>query len=709
MLDRDGIPDAVTGAVPARRVGAALREMLLPVVVYGAASAWFTWPLVSVGVDHLVTSSALLLNDLYLILWMLSWVGRALLGDPLHLFDGNALHPTPQVIAASEHLLGDMPLFLPVWLASDNAILALNVTTFASFVLSALTMHVLALRWTGSVAAAWVGGVAFAFAPWRADLGRPHLLQAQYLPLIAWGLDELSRGAGTRVALLTAAALALQVLCSYYLGYAAYVMVGVFVLTWLACGGWRDVAATWRPLAIALVAPLVVIVPASLPYVLARARGGLATEFTPELVQAWKAFAGPLLVLSSFAGIGAVVLGAVGFVASTVRARTDRTQVVRVAFLAATLILALLLAVGPAGIAGGWIAPYAWLVAIVPGFGSLRAPVRFGILASFAVSVLAAYAVAAAERTMGPRVARWPAALVGVAVVAGWCVLTPPVYSTQAVPLRAHISPAHRWLAAHGEGGPLLELPIDPVTNLSSARAMFVSTYHWLPLINGYTGYTPPGSAFLLTHAQQMPTPESLQMLVDCAGVRWILVHSATGVRREAWRRLAGVELVATFPPDRERNEKDELYRVTAPPRGGCPGLFSPDTTVAGGPVPVVDAPVGRLTVVLPAVLPPFRDRPAAVSLTNDGDVAWPATAVDPRRRFSLAYSWEPAAGGAATPWQRILLPADVAPGQQITIAPWITPPIAPGEYVLRFRAGQGPDPAAPLAWQQEIRIAESG
>jgi len=87
-----------------------------------------------------------------------------------------------------------MPLFLPIWLASDNAILALNCLTFASFVLTALAMHFLARRWTGSEAAAWVAGLAFAFAPWRADLGRPHLLQVQYLPLIAYGLDRVAAG-----------------------------------------------------------------------------------------------------------------------------------------------------------------------------------------------------------------------------------------------------------------------------------------------------------------------------------------------------------------------------------------------------------------------------------------------------------------------------------------------------------------------------------
>ena len=685
-----------------------LRSLLLPLVAYAAAAAWFTWPLPSVAADHVVAPQVLL-NDIYLVLWMLSWVGRALLHDPLHVFDGNALHPTPRVIAASEHLLGDMPVFLPVWLATDNAVLALNVLVFSSFVLSALAMHFLARRWTGSPAAAWIAGAAFAFAPWRVELGRPHLLQVQYLPLIAWGLDRVVHGAGRRVALFTAAVLALQVLCSYYLGYAAYLMAGVFVLAWLVAGEGRGDRATWRSLLAALLLPLIAIVPASLPYLLARARGGLSTELTGTLLQVWSDVGRPAFVIGLFCGWGTAVLAACGLAGTLARGRTARTTRVRLLFLLLTGVLALALAAGPAGFADGQIAPYAWLSAIVPGFRSLRSPARFGILAGFAASVLAAYAPVAIERLLparASRAARWPLALLGVAAAVGWAVATPPENPTQPAMLRADLSPAHRWLAAHGDGGPLLELPFDRALGVANARAMYLSTYHWLPLLNGYTGYTPPGSAFLLAHAQQLPSAESLQVLVDCAGLRWILVHFATGVRRDAWHRLPGVRLVQTFPPDPERRQRDELYEVTAPRRGACPGLFSADTTAQGHPVAQVGAPQGTLDVRTPRVVPSFRESRIALSLANAGDATWPSTAVDPRWRFVVAYSWQARADGAApTAWERILLPRDVAPGERLDMAAWIWPPSAPGDYRLRVRAGQGDEPAAPLLWDGAVRV----
>jgi len=652
-----------------------LRALALPLVVYAAAAAWFTWPLVSVGTDHVVVSPVLL-NDVYLVLWLLSWVGRALLHDPLNLFDGNALHPTPRVIAASEHLLGDAPLFLPVWLATDNAVLALNVLIFASFLLSALSMHFLAWRWTGSPAAAWVAGAAFAFAPWRLEAGRPHLLQVQYLPLIAWGLDRVVQGAGPRVAVLTAIMLAWQVLCSYYLGYAAYLLAGVFVLAWLAVGEGRDDVARWRDLAIALLLPLVVIVPLSLPYLIARRSGGLVTDPTGALLHLWSEAGRPETVVATFCGWGATVLAGCGGAAALARWRVEHRQRVRFVFLFATFALAIALAAGPGGFAGGRVSPYTWLSALVPGFGSLRSPIRFGILAGLAASVLAAFTLALVERCLPPRTAqraRWPLAVIAVAAVVGWAVVTPPPqHVAQRVPLRADLSAAHRWLAQHGQGGPLLELPFDRALGLAQARAMFVSTYHWLPLLNGYTGYVPSASAFLHAHAQQLPSPGSLQLLVDCTGLRWILVHFATGVRRDAWRRTPGVRLVQSFPPDSERNQWDDLYEVTTPRAGACPGLFVANTTAAGHAIATVNEPRGTLEARVPPVVSPFRESRLALSLVNDGDTTWPATATDPRRRFTVAYSWEPAAGAAAAAWERILLPGDVGPGERIDLTAWL-------------------------------------
>lgn len=682
---------------------------LLPLLAYTAAAVWFTWPLASVGADHVVSSSPILLNDLHLVIWILSWVGRALTSAPLTLFDGNVLHPSPHVIAGSEHLLGDMPIFLPVWLVTDDAILALNVLTLASFVLSALAMHLLARRWTGSNAAGWVAGVAFAFAPWRGDLGRAHLMQVQYLPLIAWGLDRAAATGRTRTGLVTAALLALQVLCSYYLGYAAYVVVACFVVTWIVVDRRQPrTPGAWRALAIAVAGPLVVVAPVSIPYVLARASGILSSELTRSFATPWDDFGRPMNVFGGFVGWGTTLLAA-GFLLSRLVHRGDGRERdgPRIAFLVLAALCGTLLAAGPEGFLGGWLSPYSWLSAVVPGFRSLRVAARFAIVTSFALSALAAYGVADLQRRLAASRAGAARAWVGVAgalVCASWMITSPWQLEAYPVATRAQLSPVHRWLAQNGEGRPLLELPRDRVLHVAESRAMVHSTYHWLPLLNGYTGYVPPGSDFLLEHADQLPSVESLQILVDCASLEWILVHRASAARRDAWAGSPGVRLVKSFPEPQGR-KRDDLYRVTLPRSGACPGLRDLTRTVAGDAIADVATPHGDLEILVQGSVAPQREVRVEIVLRNDGDLTWPATAVDPRRRFAAWYAWLPADGAPARPWRRISLPHDVPPGGSARFAAWVAPPGRPGRHVLAFRAGQGLDPAAPLTAEQPIEV----
>src|SRR5437762_3155562 len=97
---------------------------------------------------------------------------------------------------------------------------------------------------------------------------------------------------------------------------------------------------------------------------------------------------------------------------------------------------------------------------------------------------------------------------------------------------------AYRWLAEHGEHGPTLELPVflsamDGEQLLATGRYMVASTLHWNPLLNGYTGYTPPSYPLLATLAQRLPDPTALADLCALVALRWLVVHQAGLLRSE--------------------------------------------------------------------------------------------------------------------------------------------------------------------------------
>ena len=79
-------------------------------------------------------------------------------------------------------------------------------------------------------------------------------------------------------------------------------------------------------------------------------------------------------------------------------------------------------------------------------------------------------------------------------------------------------------------------------------------------------------------YAEQLPSTNTLQLLADCTGLRWILVHAAAPAREPMWQRLPGPR--------------------TRPPRSGC-ALWPPrsDTTAFGAPARLPSRVQGRLAL----------------------------------------------------------------------------------------------------------------
>jgi len=162
------------------------RQAGLAVAVYLTAGVVGTWPLARLAADHIFTRGSP--DDVLLVLWILAWDTRALATEPTRLFSGNMFHPTPDVLAHSEHLLGTVPLFAPWYAATGNPVLGMNLMMLASFVLAGCFMHALIWACTRSHVAAYAAGLSFALAPWRVNgLNWPHLLTTQYLPLVLLG------------------------------------------------------------------------------------------------------------------------------------------------------------------------------------------------------------------------------------------------------------------------------------------------------------------------------------------------------------------------------------------------------------------------------------------------------------------------------------------------------------------------------------------
>ena len=211
-----------------------LNPAVLAAIVYVLLTVALTWPLV-------IRPASIVPNDVgdpLLNAWILSWNARVL---PLTAswWNGPQFYPVAGTMAFSEHLLGLTIFTTPIiWLTNDP-LLAHNAAFFLSFVLSALSAYFLAFTISRRHDCAFLGGLAFGFAPYRmVQLAHVQMLSAYWMPVALAALHRYFDGRRLRWLIVFAASWLLQALtCGYYLFYLS-VLIGLWLL-WFAKGSNR--------------------------------------------------------------------------------------------------------------------------------------------------------------------------------------------------------------------------------------------------------------------------------------------------------------------------------------------------------------------------------------------------------------------------------------------------------------------------------------
>ena len=656
-------------------------------LAFAAAVAWSAWPLPRALATHVVDPQRLSAAglwarvDLDLLLWVLAWDAHALATAPAALFQGNVFYPAPDVLASSEHLLGLAPLAAPVFLASGNAVLAYNVTVLATVLVSALATFALVRRWADDAAAAFLAAAAFAFSPMNVyGWVRLHATAVHFFPLVlllAW------RAAGAperRTLAALALATALQCLAGMYVTYELLALLAAMApaLWWEARRHGRSGAAV----AAAIAAGGLVLVPLGMPYLRARAVGVLpdygavpAESLGPTLAHLGAALGWPVIALG--------IVGALG---------ARRVPWHLRAGLCLVVVTGLALVLGPgAPLLPGTGVPglYALAARVVPGFAGMRTPIRFVVLPLLALAVLAGMGAAVVARGR-----RWARALVLLGALAVIRADARPV-PVASLPLQGEAVAAYSWLAAHGEHGPTLELPVflsamEADALLATGRYQVGSTLHWSPLVNGYTGHPPPSYALLATLARRLPDPAAFDDLCRLVALRWLVVHRALlgPLERARWDGVTpGLVPAVTlggdvvYAIDRRCGDLEAALRSEVSERD--PGLGG--RTPGGVPrAPLADFR-GELGARLPDAVVSGLHGWFTVTVTNASGAPWPGLTARAPGRVALQARWrQPASGAVMLEGEPGLLARDLAPGESIEVQVGsMMPP--PGIYALEI------------------------
>jgi hypothetical protein len=564
-----------------------LRAVAL-LVAYVAAIVWLTWPLGAKITTHLPEPTPISRCDTLNAAWSLAHQSDALATAPRRYAEGNIYHPAAHTLLYGEAAFGAVPFFMPVFLATRNPALALNVVFLGMLAVTAWAMHLVVARWTGSWLAGLVAGATLLLNRWHVwgwGAAAPNFVVLPYFPLIVF----LAATPGSRAphALALVALVVLQGLSSIYVAAA---VLGPLALLALA----RCVRPTTRRAGIALVvvvlAAAAVLFLVYLPNALVvRSAPGwsertfwpLGTRHPTELP--WEPFSGRAATGVPLGILGLIAAGAVCRLLG--RPRAERSAWVHGSLWA---VAGLVLSISPVVRWDG--AVVALPHAALPVYGALREVRRLGVAGLMGLSVLAGVAFAECrgrlEEVSGGRIRGLVGPLLAAAVLlvawVGYVRGLPvrrtgsyyrPLVSDEVLPSTYPISPAigesalTRLLAE--PGGPVLELPVrftafgpDPVPQ---ARAMYRSIFHRRPLLNGYHSYWPPGFRERLDLASRLPATEALAALRAETGLAAVLVHTAQldPFKQRVWNdrvalERAGLRVVA-------RDGGDILLSVTPP------------------------------------------------------------------------------------------------------------------------------------------------
>lgn len=675
-------------------------------VAYVMFTVWWLWPLPTVWRDHSAYFGAeyeVVVGDYYLAVWLVSWDTHALFTAPWHLFNANIFYPSRMALGYSEHLLGYVPLFAPVYAVTSNPVFAANVLIFSTYPLCAIAMYVLMRRWTASPAAA-LAGFVYAFVVFRyRSLDHFYMLGTFYFPLILLLTDRWFESARKRHAVLLAAALALQSLSSLYLTYALAVVYTPWLL--IELWHWRARLDRRRIVGLATVAGVVgaVLIGASIPYLVLR-QSGVIPSYTDDGTET------PVGLVPYFANeavwryLTKQGVGSLGYSIALIGLAPPWRGHRRLVLVGLLLsLLGTLLAFGP-GIQVGpevyW-SPFRWLQQWVPGFTSVRQPVRFVIVTQLGLAILIGLGMNHLVRRL--RSVGW-LVVTTIAVMVIWTF--GPIGP---IPMRRDLTEdrvpsAYRWLGAHADGRALLELPGRGF--VGSGRRMYLSTYHWLPLVDGYGGYPLPTAAYIHSLAEGLPSEAALQELVDWVDIGWILVH------RDEMPEASAAHWDAPLPPGLESIDSwgnDLLVRVTRPPVNNRRNLLLSTTrTIAGAPLgPLGEHCPGRIRVkgLPPMPWPLLTPVSLTFEITNDGADTWPGFAMYPRHLVRVEMRVQNGQGAPALR-SEVPLPKDVGPGETVEVSVPMTTPLTPGIYTAVVELKQTGDAPLAACGVQPLRLA---
>lgn len=484
------------------------------------------------------------LEDPLFSVWRIAWVPHQLFNDPRHLFDANIFFPDQLTLTLSDSVILPSLMAAPLLAAGVHPVVTYNLLFLSGFWFSGIALYLLVERLTGSARAAFVSGLMFACYSFRLEhYSHLELQMTQWIPLalLALHLFVVTRR------WVYALGLGLAVVAQLYSAMYYAVFLGIYGSV-IGIG----LLLTYRPPLRQIVPPLAVAAllaaVMAVPLVRAYSSGESAKWGRPlDIVQSFSAVPSdylrmhprsavwsPLLPRGKgerelFPGAAPLVLGAIGL--------APPMSAVRWTY-AAGLLLSFDMSLG----LNGWLYPF--LHRHVDAMRVLRVTARFSVLVGMTLAIFAGFGVRRLLQRSRPSVAPVLfAALVALVMIDAWPRL-------ELVPVWREPPTIYESLKKERRVV-LFEMPVtrgNPDYFAENTPFMYFSVWHWLPMVNGYSGFIPQSYGELINEIEEFPKPEALDALrrrgVTHVTVNCVLYTVGCGDQLDNMERSAGLRQV---------------------------------------------------------------------------------------------------------------------------------------------------------------------
>ena len=500
------------------------RELATATVVAALLAIVFTWPLAA----RLGTAARVDTGDGRYSIWNVAWVAHALTSDD-SVWNANIFYPQRHALAFSEANLVAGVIGVPIWVLTKNPIATSNFTILVSFVLAGVCMFALVRYLTGSRWGAALAGTVYAFCSYTfAHLAHIQLLMTFGPPLALLAMHQLIERPSTVRALWLGVVLAVQGLACGYYGLFGGLAVALGILWFGLWSGQIRSLRFWARVLLAAVVAFALVLPFLQPYLdIQRAGFGRTLDDARIYDAGWRSYFASALVAYRwmlpylghwrevlFPGFMSLGLAALAITRS-LKSEGMLSGITARRLIGFYVVLAVMAAWGSLGPDAGL---YRLLFETVPFMSMLRAPARLGLLVTLASAVLAGIGVASLEMNWrGSRRVVWLTVLM-VATLARSTV-GPLDWADAPAP-----TPAVRWLSKLPRG-PVAAFPFYAHEDMShETHYMLQSTWHWQPLLNGYSDFIPDAISRDLPRLRSFPSADALRALRE-RQARYILVN----------------------------------------------------------------------------------------------------------------------------------------------------------------------------------------